>query len=167
MRIDEIKLGRAYRDILSGISGYAVGFMETMNGNKQVEIRPFPTKESIQEGKMLDGYYIDTQTLVDAQYAPLVSTEPQVLNDIQVGDRVEDIATGIIGTATARIISLNGCIGFNVPVKNLQTDIFESYYVDQVRLVVVKRMETPLKTTTKVNGCNPGGLSSIARRKEV
>ena len=141
MKLQDIILGHIYTDRMTGITGYACAFMETMSGNTQVEIRPLATAESAREARLLDGILTDPHSLDVAVLRaanPIECTEPQVRVDVRLGDRVKDIATGTTGVATARVTSLNGCIGYQIPVRNRQTGMFELIYLDQCRIEVIR-----------------------------
>ena len=160
MKLQDIILGHIYTDRMTGITGYACAFMETMNGNTQVEIRPLPTAESAKEAQVLDGIVTDPHSLdatVLCTANPITCTEPQVMVDVQLGDRVKDMATGTTGIATVRVTSLNGCIGYQIPVQNKQTGMFELMYIDQCRIEIIQSKAADVRRTEVVAGNNPGG----------
>lgn len=169
MKFEDVKLGQIYTDPTIGVTGWAVSILDKISGAKQIEIRPMPTEDSIKAGKLMDSFYIDPQTLepmtsladksVNAQAA-------QVLVDIHLGDTVQDTVTGQTGVASERCTMLNGCIGYYVPLKNLQTGLFETGFFDQARLVIIKEGK-PKATTVKVNGNTPGPATVRAVRREV
>ena len=169
MKFEDMKLGHTYTDRTIGISGWAVSFLDKMSGANQVEIRPFPTEEAVKAGKLMDCFYIDPQTLepyFSATHGAIGSQEAQVLVDIKLGDTVQDTVTGQTGVVSERCTMLNGCIGYYVPLKNLQTGLFEAGYFDQARLVIIKEGESKT-ATVKVNGNTPGPATVRAVRREV
>ena len=160
MKLQDIILGHIYTDRITGITGYACAFIETMSGNTQVEIRPLATAESARKARLLDGIITDPHSLDVAVLCaanPIACTEPQVMVDVRLGDRVKDIATGITGIATVRVTSLNGCIGYQIPVQNRQTGMFELIYIDQCHIEIIQSKMADVRCTEVVAGNNPGG----------
>ena len=160
MKLQDIILGHIYTDRMTGITGYACAFMETMNGNTQVEIRPLATAESVKEARVLDGLVADPHSLETVSLwaaQPIECTEPQVMVDVRLGDRVKDMVTGTTGVAAVRVTSLNGCIGYQIPVENKLTGMFELTYFDQCRIEIIQSKAADVKRTKVVAGNNPGG----------
>lgn len=71
---------------------------------------------------------------------------------IELGDVVEDTITSFKGTATGKVIYLNGCIQFLVEPKGLNDgQLIKGEWIDQGQLEIIKRNKRP-KT-----GDEPGG----------
>jgi hypothetical protein len=131
-----IKLGHRLRDACSGFSGIAIQKIETLNGNVQYAIQPQqkPDDDKYPEGMCIDHHmleYID-EGVVD-RVTPVITTSP-----IELGDMVEDVATGFKGVAVERATYMNGCFSYAVLPKAVKTDILNdnsrASWVDHARL---------------------------------
>ena len=75
---------------------------------------------------------------------------------IQLGDKIKDPVTGIIGIAVARTLWLHGCARITLQPQGADKDKkpFESYTVDepQLEIVAVKKIK---KGNNKIGGPRP------------
>lgn len=109
-----ILLGHYVEDQISGLRGYATQRIEFLSGALQFTVQP-----KSDDGKMLDAYSIDVQTLkvIDEPEKHLTQLVTPPANDIPIiplGRTVRDMVNGFTGIATARATYINGCINYRV-----------------------------------------------------
>lgn len=135
----KFRLGQTLRDVVSGFEGLAIQMSENINGNIQFALQP--KKKADAEGYP-DAMFIDHHMLefVDDGVSDRV-TEAVDMNDIILGAKVQDIATGFKGVAIEKATYMNGCIGYAVlpkmDKKNLLGGNPRACMIDQARLQVI------------------------------
>lgn len=165
-----IRLGITVRDLISGFTGIIASKVELMNGNVQYAIQPKLTSEA-KPGEYPDSVQIDFHTLdyVDDGLADRV-TAPGATT-INLGDKVIDTVTNLVGIAVNRVTFMNGCIYYNVQQpaeKDKHTGLItvpERQFVMQSCLETVKPLVvTPPAPTASTGGRVPGGPATKAQR---
>lgn len=70
------------------------------------------------------------------------------MSDIELGDKVEDRVTGLVGIAVARVEYLNGCVQFCVQPRSPTVDALsgDRYYIDEGQL---KRLDAGLNKAAR------------------
>ena len=77
-------------------------------------------------------------------------------NKIQLGDQVRDMVTGFTGTATARIVFLNGCVRYCItPKVDKDGKIQEGIYIDVEQLEIISKPSTQRQSRPSGGGDNP------------
>lgn len=157
---NNIKLGNKVKDLITGFTGIATSKSENMNGNTQFTITPVA-----EEGKPYpDSITMDYHTLdvVDEGLAER-TTEPTFVSDVDLGNEVECIVTGLKGIATHKLTYMNGCSAYLVTKKELNIQTGQAQYsedwIDQTRLKVVSVgvVNQVKKNPVAENGARPGG----------
>lgn len=133
----DIKIGSTVRDD-TGFTGIAVQRLDFLSGNVQYIIQPRMTEgdKGYPDAVGLDFHQLD---VIDAGTSAKTIEPPPI--EIQLGQRVEDLATGFTGIATCRSTYQNGCVSFLVVPKVQNGTAFNENprgdYIDHKRLKVV------------------------------
>lgn len=166
----KVKLGEYVRDALTGYEGIAASKVEMMGGNVQICVQPQVADE--EKGKYPDAMNLDHHTL-DVLNAGISSrvTEPIPVT-VQLGDKVEDIVTGLTGIATVRYTYMNGCIYYGVQPKMMEDKqtgikgIPDPHHLNQARLKVVQQVVAKIPDAVPTTeGRRPGGPATKAMRQ--
>lgn len=136
----EVKLGCKVKCVITGFTGIAFQGVELMSGSVQYAVQPpLPTLKVPLPGAIPDAINIDAQLLefVDIGVSDRVTlAEPTA---ISLGNEVEDLATGVKGTAITKHTFINGCVYFHILPKQSKEQkekgiIPDSEFVDCKRL---------------------------------
>lgn len=113
--MSEIKLGQKVKDATTGFKGIAIIKTLHMNGNVQYGIQPEVEKGSkaYPDAINLDNHLLD---VVDDGVSDR-TTEVTHITDIELGNTVEDIVSGVKGIVTEKSTYMNGCEFFMVITK--------------------------------------------------
>lgn len=112
------QLGNVVRDITTGLAGIAFQYVELITGTVQLAIQPqlkkgeayvTTTAEGIPPGLNVDLALLDY--VADGIFDRVAPAAP---TDIALGNKVEDIASGLVGIAISRVTFINGCVYYNV-----------------------------------------------------
>ena len=57
--------------------------------------------------------------------------------DIELGSKVKDVVTGLVGIAVAKIVYMNGCVQYGVKAQISEAALKEAEYIDEGQLEVV------------------------------
>lgn len=89
------------------------------------------------------------------------------MKDIELGNKVEDIVSGLVGIAVARVEYLNGCVQFCVQARGA-TDALkvDSLYIDegQLKRLGIGLNAQPRKSRSKKQTDHRGGPSAHTPR---
>lgn len=165
-----VSLGVLVMDRLSKFTGIASSRVEMMGGNVQYAVQPQLNSEA-KPGEFPDAMSIDAHTLEfvgPGLSADITAAGPTT---VELGDKVKDIVTGLIGIAVSRVTFMNGCIYYNVqpPIETDKQTGMQAVpapsFLNQQRLEVVKPKVAPVPTpTATTSGRVPGGPSTRAQR---
>jgi len=158
----ELGLGMEVIDVTTGFRGIATSKVEQLNGNTQYGVQPACVPD--ESGRYPDCIAIDQHVLdvVGKGQSDRV-TEVTATTDVIIGNTVEDIVTGMIGTAIEKITYMNGCVAFFVigkvdPKKPETTNALVSQLpIQRVKKVndgIAKTITPPIKAAS---GKPPGG----------
>jgi hypothetical protein len=156
-----ITIGCIAVDLASGFEGIAVSRSELFNGNVQFAIQPQCQKDS---STLPDPFAFDAISLVYKNKGiSEMAVRPQ-FTDINVGDEVEDIVTGVRGITTTKTTFLNGCVYFEVtaPKEKAKKNEFDVLHLTCARLKKVGK--TSLKPITAAGEKPTGGPTTRAYR---
>lgn len=140
-----IQLGTKVRDLITGVSGIAVGRTEWLYGCTRIAVE---SAELTKDGKPSEALWWDEQRVEpvtdDAPDAPYKKYVPAVPNqcDITLGSKVKDKVTGFSGIASAKTTWLSGTITITVEPSTLHEGspvdphAFESQRIELVEVAV-------------------------------
>ena len=129
--MNKITLGDTVRDRISGFSGIAIQTLQFLNGNVQIAIQP---KQKEGEVSYPDAMFIDQHTVEVVEKGTLEFV-PAVETEIDLGDRVRDIACGFEGVTIQKATYINGCVSFAIMPKVTKKHPLPDYYwIDHGRL---------------------------------
>jgi len=101
------KRGQKVRDKITGLEGILESFTELHNGSVHLIVQPKVTDGgTVPERIGFDHYAME---VVDEELCDLLP-QAELPFKVDLGQLVEDKITGIVGTVTARSITLNGCL---------------------------------------------------------
>ncbi len=142
-----IRLGARVRDLLSGITGIAVGRTEWLYGCARIAIESIELKK---DGKPSDSIWLDEQRVEETEsdgnenpfvYCPFDVVTP-VSCDVVLGSRVKDKLTGFEGIASSKTVWSSG----NVLIGIEPTTLYEgkpiqahSFEAQRVEILEVKK----------------------------
>lgn len=75
--------------------------------------------------------------------------------DIELGNKVKDIVTGLEGIAVAKIVYMNGCVQYGVKSQIPEATLKEAGYIDEGQLEYVDEGVTDMINKEEEEG--PGG----------
>ena len=155
--MNTIKLGSTCVDKATGYTGVAVSKVELLNGNVQYAIVPKANPDSgdYPAGINLDG---DQLSVVDEGIS--ADAKPAAKTDLQVGEKVKDLITGMSGIIIRKTTFFNGCVYFTVSVKDTKKDPAELFHSVE-RLERVSSGILPKLTKAK----KPTGGPSVPMRR--
>lgn len=155
--MNTIKLGSTCIDKATGYTGVAVSKVELLNGNVQYAIVPKakPDSGDYPAGINLDG---DQLSVVDEGIS--ADAKPAAKTDLQVGEKVKDLITGMSGIIIHKTTFFNGCVYFTVSVKDTKKDPAE-LFLSVERLERVSSGILPKLTKAK----KPTGGPSVPMRR--
>jgi hypothetical protein len=149
-------LGKTVRDRMSGFSGIASSYTESLTGNVQYSIQA-PAKD----GVLADPVGFDVQQVDLVEGPTLTVTSPPADVGIKLGEAVEDIVSGFKGTVTRKVTFVNGCVYFIIMGKfdpktgHTVEDFTEWKRLKRTGVGVSKTIAT--KAEKAVVGKGPGG----------
>ncbi len=108
----EVKLGNVVRDVVTGVQGTAVQYLTLLNGSIQFGVQPKVTPK--EPDKIPEAWNIDDNQLafVDEGLEGKVVPPPEVA--INLGDKVRDKITNLVGVTILKAVFINGCVYFSV-----------------------------------------------------
>jgi hypothetical protein len=106
-------LGRRVRCKLTGFDGIADQYIELLGGTIQYSIQPRGTGGAVPDAYSFDVQQVERSPGLSFDGPAVAPTSPPA-TDIALGDKVEDIITGVVGIATRKITFLNGCVYFDI-----------------------------------------------------
>lgn len=116
---ETLELGRWVRDRITGVEGVAITTNYHLSEMVQVGVQPLS-----KDGGLPDAFNFDIQNIEYAtppeNFTPPVWLPPTVAIDqleFDLGNKVEDIVTGMRGIATTIVVMLNGCLYVTVEGK--------------------------------------------------
>lgn len=145
----KFNLGTTLRDRASGFEGIATGRVDFLTGNVQYNLQP-PAKD----GALPDPIGIDAHQLEQVAEGKTISYVPAPKDvGVVLGEKYEDIVSGIEGIAVRMTTFLNGCVyvslqhrGAGDREKELQEHFIEWKRLKRKSAGVTKALES--KTTT-------------------
>lgn len=167
-------LGNTVRDVTTGFTGTATQLVEMMSGTVQLAVQPkmdagkafMEANDGAPPALSIDIHQLD---VVDAGIADRVITP--VASLITLGNEVEDIVTGFIGTAISRNTFLNGCVYYNVMPRQTKKQreegtMPESTFlpVQRLKLLAPALAAQVAQTMTTPAAKRPGGPTTRAQR---
>lgn len=157
----EIAIGCVAVDLASGFEGTVITKNELFNGNIQYALQPKAPKGS---DKLPESYAFDAVLLKYKGKGVSDKATPAQATDIQVGDEVEDIVSGIKGIATTKTTFLNGCVYFEVTTPEDKAKKVESKVMFTTCTRLKKVGKTALKPITAAGEKPTGGPTTRAYR---
>lgn len=157
----EIELGQVVRCKVSGFTGTATAYKETIFGSDQIVIQAFNESGNVCE----DSYAVDVaqieHVLHVGEIQVMIGATPATrTSDIKLGDEVRDKVTGYKGVVTAIYTWLNGCIHFMVETRKIKDGVPDSLRDSEQRWELTDKdvlKLTPAEEEKKAKG--PGGPS--------
>lgn len=123
--MEEIELGQVVRCKVSGFTGTATAYKETIFGSDQIVIQAFNDSGNVCE----DSYAVDVaqiEHVLDAksEIQIMIGATPAArTSDIKLGDEVRDKVTGYKGVVTAIYTWLNGCVHLSVETRKIKDGV--------------------------------------------
>lgn len=100
-----VELGDEVECTVTGFRGVTTYMAQRLHGVDRYSVQPPVDRD----GKVPDSYEIDVTSLRVLVKAKVKAHNPVKVNDIQLGDEVEDPVTGMKGVVTVTSLALNGC----------------------------------------------------------
>lgn len=154
-----IQLGTKVRDLITGMTGIAVGRTEWLYGCSRIAVESIGLKK---DGKPSDAVWWDEQRVEpvtdDPADAPYKKYKPQKPNqcDITLGSKVKDKVTGFSGIASAKTTWLTGSITITVePTALHEGKPVDSFAFESQRVELVEVAAPPMSSVA--NKKAPGG----------
>jgi hypothetical protein len=135
-----IKLGDKVKCKMSGFSGIAQGYTESLNGNIMFHVQPQQPKDSTEFPNAIE---VDAASIkvTKKQYLP-EPTEPEAYTDIGLGDTVITLS-GIKMITYNRKVYWNRCVYFGLEYKDnnceLKTTVCSATELTLVKKAAVKK----------------------------
>lgn len=115
MSKNEIALGKTVKDTVTGFQGIVASKLEMITGNVMWSIQPKPKKDvgtTYPEAMTLDAHSLK---VVDAGISVSLPPVDEVgLTKFQLGETLQDIPSGLEGTAVERVTFSNGCVYYGI-----------------------------------------------------
>lgn len=165
--MENIKLGSRVKDVITGFSGIATQRIDQLGGNIQYAIQPETlTGDAYPEGMCIDHHTID---VIDDGVSARATPAKEIT--INLGEVVEDKASGLTGIAVQRATYINGCISYAVVPKivtdGLMANNVTESWMSQDRLEVIGQGITPAAPVKKnVPGGPPSRTMSIKAHRQ-
>lgn len=104
----ELKIGQQMRDKVTGFAGIAATKTEFLTGNQQFTLQPMAGGLFGRDSQSFDVFQLE--------YAGAGTPAVEAPEDtgIELGWKVKDIVSGMVGIATLKTTFLNGCIYYTV-----------------------------------------------------
>lgn len=81
------------------------------------------------------------------------------MSDVELGDKVRDVVSGLIGIAVSEIRYMNGCLQYGVQSEYKDGKMPQTEYIDAGQLVQVKKQAAVIEEE------DPGGTQAYAPKK--
>lgn len=156
-----IKLGSLVKDTITGFKGIAVGRTEFAFGCIHIKIQA--------EGLTIAGDPIPVHSFDDQRIEvlgpPKHSWPEPKPTTIKLGNAVRDIATGIMGVASAKCVSLDGHVNFIIEPSGLTPDGAPKspFYVSAAHVVVLDKRELKVSKDSVATSGGPMARIAIGR----
>lgn len=125
-----IPRGTTVKDKVTGITGIVVQYFQKIGGNTLMCIQP-PMDKS---GNIPDAVFLDEFGLDIVKTKKVLPNVPPVDDSvtIQLGEEVEDMASGFRGIATSKTVHLNGCVYFGVQPKHKEDKLMTTTLPEEI-----------------------------------
>ncbi len=156
--MSQVKLGNKVRDLTTGVTGIATNLTTLLNGCVQVVIQPVCGEDN----KLVENISTDVDMVeVIGDGVAGRNTNATYTSNIQLGNKVYDLVTGIAGIAVAKSQCLNGCALFEIAHKGEGSESDKNFlcWVDQIRLEILDEGVAGklIKVEPTKEGKQPGG----------
>lgn len=166
----DIKLGSLIKDEITNVTGMAISKVTFTSGLVKYVLQP-PAKEG--ENTMPDAYELDHHclTVVNEDKCSL-ATPCKDTHLVPLGAKVQDIYSGLVGFATAKVEHMNGCTYYVLQPMIKSKSLFDgkpaSSSVPQEQLVIVvveeERIEHPVAPSKSLSPIIPAAVTPSAVR---
>jgi hypothetical protein len=149
-------IGRTVRDKVTGFTGIAQAMTEFMTGNVQLGVQP-PAKD----GSLPESIAMDIHQLEDAPGASVDVIAPPPTHQLpKLGEKFEDIVSGVVGIAVRRTTFINGCVYYTIQSPPTKDGSIIEHFFEWKRLkrvsagitATLAKTTTPEKTSTRAPG---------------
>lgn len=138
-----IELGDVAKDTITGFTGVVVGRTKLRNNCDRLILQP----REVKDGKPIEGRSFDEPNVVLVEHTDLrmwPCTRPA--EPVELGDKVQDVISGLVGVATSWTQWLQGCSRFMVQPLDLKDGLpVEPAYLDELDLRVLERAAIPVR----------------------
>lgn len=156
------------KDKTSGFTGSLAYYQYELDGTVRIAIQPACDPEK--PGVLPDAMLVDA--LICEQAAPPkegLNLPAPVPTDIELGDEVQDVVSGILGVAVVRQDSSNGCVHFYIQPRATKKDIKKGYRPPpkSVSALQLQIVDKGVVDVTPVATDKPGPVSQRLSRQKA
>lgn len=140
MSVEKIERGDEAFCLVTGFKGVVVSESHYLQGQTRFEIQPPVDKD----GKIPDSFMFDECSLQIIFKNKVRAAQEIDTSDIQLGDEVEDMVSGLRGVVTGKSVVLNGCTRISIQPKYEKEGKLpkpECFDIGRVKKITDKKVE--------------------------